>query len=170
VRRSGGPAAAIAGAGALAIAALAGPYFYPRRPLLLWNASPSEPIGLYRLASGGGRTGDMVAAFAPIRFRLLAAKRGYLPEEVPLIKRIAAAAGDRLCTAGRELRINGRTAAIRLQSDIRGRSLPWWQGCRRLHTGEALILGTGPRSFDGRYFGPVPTSALLGEAVLVWHP
>ena len=44
--------------------------------------------------------------------------------------------------------------------------LPLWVGCRRLQRGELFLLGTRPDSLDGRYFGPLPASGLIGTA----HP
>lgn len=138
--------------------------------LLLWNASASAPMGLYALRSGAriGR-GDMVAAFAPARFRALASARGYLPAGVPLVKGIAALPGDEACACGAWLLVNGRLAARRLSADLRGRRIPWWHGCRRLRAGEYLLLSSKRGSFDGRYFGPIGRSAILGKAVLLWR-
>ena len=48
--------------------------------LLVWNASASAPIGLYRVHSGGPiRSGDMVVAWTPEPARSLAARRNYHP-------------------------------------------------------------------------------------------
>ena len=60
-------------------------------PLLLWNASASAPVGLYRVMSGAPiQRGDMVLVRTPDSVRDLAAERGYLPLNVPLVKRVAA--------------------------------------------------------------------------------
>ena len=137
--------------------------------LLLWNASASVPIGLYAVQpSANLARGDLVIAFAPAAVRRLADRRGYLPSNVPLIKRIAALRGDRLCAAARLLFINGRLAAARLRVDAKGRLLPWWLGCRRLGAGEFLLVGDDRHSFDGRYFGPLRTAALEGKAIPLW--
>ena len=41
--------------------------------------------------------------------------------------------------------------------------------CRALRPGEVFLLAPGSAaSFDGRYFGPVPDSAVFGEAVPLW--
>lgn len=137
--------------------------------LLVWNASASAPIGLYRLHVGEPlRRGDMVVAWTPLPARTLAARRHYLPANVPLVKRVAAAAGDRVCAAGRSVTINGRRAAVRQQSDAAGRLLPWWSGCRGLAANEYLLLMDSARSFDGRYFGVTRGSDVLGRAELLW--
>lgn len=137
--------------------------------LLVWNASPSAPVGLYRLH--GDRTpgrGDMVIARTPGPARTLAARRHYLPANVPLVKRVAAGAGDRVCASGAEILINGRRAAQRQRRDRAGRLMPWWSGCRRLEAREYFLLMDSPLSFDGRYFGITRASDVLGRAELLW--
>lgn len=162
----------------LAIAALAGSAVVPllaslasKPPILLvWNASPSAPVGLYRLHSGKPvRRGDMVVARTPEPMRLLAAERHYLPANVPLVKRVAAVAGDRICALGNSISINGRRVAVRQPADASARPMPWWSGCRRLGATEYLLLMDSPFSFDGRYFGVTQTSEIMGRAELLWR-
>ncbi|TIQ50117.1 MAG: S26 family signal peptidase, partial [Mesorhizobium sp.] len=46
---------------------------------------------------------------------------------------------------------------------------PWWNGCRALGHNEVFVLGSEKsRSFDSRYFGPVPTQNLIGRLVPLW--
>jgi conjugative transfer signal peptidase TraF len=139
-------------------------------PLLVWNATPSSPIGLYRVMPARGlRTGDMVIAWPPTDSRRLAAARHYLPAGVPLVKRVGAVAGDRVCATGRRISVNGVPAAARLARDSSHRLLPWWSGCRLLGGGDLLLLSAdSPRAFDGRYFGVTHSSDVVGEAALLW--
>lgn len=161
----------------LALAALIGCAAVPlilsiawRPPVLfVWNASASAPIGLYRLrAEEPARRGDMVIAWTPRPARELAARRHYLPGNVPLVKRVAAAAGDRVCAVGRAISINGRPVAVRQRSDAAGRPMPWWSGCRQLRGQEYFLLMDSALSFDGRYFGVTRSSDVLGRAELLW--
>ena len=75
----------------LGAAALATTIALPPTPWLVWNASASAPIGLYAVS---GRqdiaSGDMVLVRVPDRWRRLAAKRRYIPINIPLVKRVAA--------------------------------------------------------------------------------
>lgn len=152
-----------------ALAGLAATLLWPPPVLFVWNASASAPIGLYRVHGGDRiRRGDMVVAWAPPQARRLSANRHYLPANVPLVKRIAAVGGDRVCAAGRSVTVNGRRAASRRRLDPRGRPLPWWTGCRILGSGDTFLLGSSPQSFDGRYFGITRRTALVGRAVLLW--
>lgn len=139
------------------------------RPLLVWNVSASAPVGLYAVAPANrARTGDMVIAWTPRPARVLAARRRYLPSNIPLVKRIRAASGDLVCARGSSIRINGRHAVARRGIDGKGRAMPWWTGCRRLANGEYLLLTDSPRSFDGRYFGVTTRRDLVGRAVPLW--
>lgn len=137
--------------------------------LLVWNASASAPIGLYGLRSKAAVSrGDMVVAWTPEPARSLAAGRHYLPANVPLVKRVAAVAGDRVCAVGGAISINGRPVARRQRLDAAGRPMPWWSGCRYLRAGEYFLLMDHRRSFDGRYFGVTRSSDVVGRARLLW--
>jgi len=83
------------GLGLIGLAALVRP-----APWLVWNASASAPIGLYRVLPGNAVRGDLVLVRTPNSVRQLAAERGYLPQNVPLVKRVAALDGDVICAAG----------------------------------------------------------------------
>jgi type IV secretory pathway protease TraF len=110
-----------------------------------------------------------VIARLPSAAARLAAERGYLPITVPVVKRIAAEAGERVCERSRVLSIDGRPVARALVEDSDGRPLPAWSGCDPLARGEYLLLGDGaPDSYDSRYFGPVEASAILGRAIALW--
>ncbi len=138
-------------------------------PRLVWNASASAPIGFWRIDPHARlQTGDMVLARTPRSVRTMAAKRRYLPANVPLLKRIAAKSGDDVCALGRNIFINGSWVVARRSADTRGRSLPRWNGCERLRGGRVLLLMDAPDSFDGRYFGPVDEDALIGKATPLW--
>jgi conjugative transfer signal peptidase TraF len=162
-------------AAAVATAAAAGAststLFWHARPVLVWNASESSPVGLYRVrAAKSLRSGDMVVAWPPSSVRALAAARGYLPSGVPLVKRVAAAQGDTACAAGAAIFVNGRLEALRALQDGFGRPLPWWTGCKSLMAGELLLIAPGvPASFDGRYFGTTEASDVVGRATLLWR-
>lgn len=136
---------------------------------LLWNASASAPVGLYQVRGTNGlRAGDMVVARTPDPARSLAAGRGYIPSNVPLVKRIAAVSGDRVCASGPTLTVNGKAAARRRAADGLGRPMPRWTGCHLLAEGEYLLLTDSPGSFDGRYFGVTRQHQLLGRATPLW--
>ncbi|HET7605769.1 MAG TPA: S26 family signal peptidase [Sphingomicrobium sp.] len=160
----------IAAAGGLGVLALGATLAWRPAPALVWNASPSSPIGLYAVASPARlRTGETAIAWPPHEARRLAARRHYLPAGVPLVKAVAATAGARVCARGRTIFVNGRAAAVRLARDRAGRVLPWWSGCRILRRGELFLLAPGvAEAFDGRYFGVTRSSQVVGAAKLLW--
>lgn len=139
-------------------------------PLLVWNASASSPIGLYHVEPvGDARPGDIVIAWPPADARELGARRRYLPRNVPLVKRVAAAAGDRVCAIGAAIFVNGRLATLRRAVDPSGRPMPWWTGCEEVRGGDLFLLTPGmPEAFDGRYFGMTRSGLIVGRARLLW--
>jgi type IV secretory pathway protease TraF len=88
---------------------------------------------------------------------------------VPLVKRIVAVRGDTICAAGNAIFINGGLVADRLATDRLGRPLPSWSGCQLLDNDEVfLLMKDVADSFDSRYFGPIPTTAIIGRLVPLW--
>jgi conjugative transfer signal peptidase TraF len=138
-------------------------------PRLVWNASASAPIGFYWRVTRAPSRGDLVLARAPLWARNLAAQRRYLPLNVPIVKRVAAVAGDVVCASGDALFIDGRLVAHRPTSDRMGRPLPQWEGCEILSAGEFfLLMAEAPDSFDGRYFGVTERRNIIGRLVPLW--
>ncbi len=141
------------------------------RPWLVWNASASAPVGLYAVGDAAPLArGDMVIARVPEEYRMFAARRHYLPANVPLVKRVAATAGNEVCAAGARVTVNGRLVARRLSRDGAGRPMPWWSGCALLGEGEYfLLMADSAASFDGRYFGVSEAGDIVGWARLLWR-
>lgn len=138
-------------------------------PRLLWNASASAPIGLYRIDTGARPVaGDLVAIEPPAALGDWFAQRGYLPRGVPLLKRVAGVPGQRICRSGVFVTIDGHGAARAVARDRLGRPLPIWLGCRIIRRGEFFLLNAAPDSLDGRYFGAIPATGLIGVAQPLW--
>lgn len=139
-------------------------------PLVVWNATASAPIGLYRVhAVGHFARGDLVIVMPPPHLALLFAERGYLPLGVPLLKQVAALSGAIVCRLHRRITIDAIAVATALERDHDGRPLPSWHGCHELARGEVFLLNAGrPDSLDGRYFGPVPAALIMGRAEPLW--
>lgn len=143
----------------------------PAKPLsLVWNASPSVPLGLYRItAIEAPRVGDMIVVRPLPPLARFMADRRYVETGVPLVKPVAAIGGATICRHGLDVTIDGRHTATALDADRFGRPLPRWTGCVRLDPDQLfLIAPASPASFDSRYFGPVTRGQVIGRAVPVW--
>jgi len=137
---------------------------------LIYNPSTSAPRGFYgvRPARAPLRVGDYALARLPDDVAVLADARGYLPRTVPILKRVGATAGSTVCRNGRLLTVDGVAAAAVPARDGAGRPLPVWRGCRRVGQGEVLLLSPRAGSFDGRFYGPIPATLVIGEARPLW--
>ena len=156
-------------AGVVAVAALS-TLAVPVSRYAVWNMTASVPTGLYAIRGKASlHVGERVAIDPPPEMRRLLATRGYLPTGVPLIKRIAAVSGQRVCRFGHGVTIDGEFAGAARARDRLGRPLPAWFGCRKLRSGELFVMNpAAPGSFDGRYFGPLKLGTVIGRATPVW--
>lgn len=135
------------------------------RPRLIWNASASAPIGLYRLQVGNQvACGDMVAIMPPRDLAQQMAKRRYLANGVPMLKCIAALSGQTVCRHGENVSIDAVPVAVAHPRDRSGRPLPVWRGCRLIPPHSLFVINAASDSFDSRYFGPIPDAGLIGRA------
>jgi conjugative transfer signal peptidase TraF len=140
----------------------------------------AAPAGVYRIVGHGVRRGDLVAACLPITVAKLGLERGYLgagdcpggAEQVDKI--IGALPGDVVDMEPGWVSVNGVRFpdSATASRDSAGRPLPHiaW-GKRRVAPGEVWLFGFNDRrSWDSRYFGPVPLANLRGElkAVVTW--
>jgi conjugative transfer signal peptidase TraF len=138
-------------------------------PSLVWNASESVPVGLYGVRPAGKLTlTDLVVALPPERLATLLAEAGYLPRGVPLIKRVLALPRQTVCRKGLAIMV-GIEMGMARERDSRGRRLPAWQDCRIVSKDEVFLMNSDePASLDGRYFGPIATSSIIGSAEPLW--
>jgi type IV secretory pathway protease TraF len=148
----------LAGGGLLAAVTLAG--LADLQPFKV-NGTPSLPRGLYV------RTFEPIRRGAIVWFPLPAAMRSYVAAfpgaaawfETPangLLKPVVGLGGDIICRgADGVFSLNGR-ALGRVPAGPDGRTLPAWQGCRRLAEGELAVFSDRiPDSLDSRLYGPV---------------
>ena len=135
-------------------------------PRLIWNASASTPVGFYTIGEVGNlEVTDLVAVDAPEPLATFLSDGGYLPRGVPLLKRVAALPGQRVCRTGLVITVDGVPMGDALDRDRRGRLLPIWRGCQLVANGELFLMNWQVRdSLDGRYFGPLPATAVIGRA------
>jgi len=139
-------------------------------PHYIWNASNSVPIGLYRLQPATTLTvTELVAVQPPDLLAAFLDLNGYLPIGVPMLKRVLALPGQTVCRRGLTIAVDGIDFGQAQERDRRGRRLPVWDGCRLIPDGDIFVMNwQSTESLDGRYFGPLPASAVIGRAVPVW--
>jgi conjugative transfer signal peptidase TraF len=139
-------------------------------PQLIWNASASVPIGLYSVQpEPEPKVPDIVVVRPPEALVGFLSDGGYLPRGVPLLKHVAAVGGQRICRMGAAVSIDGVTVGEALGHDRRGRPLPVWQGCTILAADQVFLFNADrPDSLDGRYFGPLSRTTIVGRAQPIW--
>ncbi|MGD0680273.1 MAG: S26 family signal peptidase [Polyangiaceae bacterium] len=139
---------------------------------LIWNWTPSLPLGLYWLSRGApppaALPGALVAFPVPGGVRDLVRQRRYLPPGAMLVKRVVAMPGDRVCAEGTTLTVNGDPLGTILTQDSAGQPLPHDEGCGPLPEGSVYVASHFAKSFDSRTFGPVRTSDIRGTVTPLW--
>ena len=138
---------------------------------LLINVTPSVPVGLYLARTSSGhdcRRGEIVAFLPRDGIANLIRERNWLPEGVPIVKKVGAVAGDQYCVNAGQMTVNGRPVGAVSVVDSAGRPLPQIRGCHRVNSGEFLPVGDIDRSFDGRYMGAQPISSIAAVLTPLW--
>ncbi len=130
------------------------------------NVSPSVPLGLYRLHAVPATltVGQLVLLPVP------ASVRPWHSAWLPLLKPVAAVAGETVCVEEGSLRI-GAVDYGPAYAEAQGRPLPHLDGCLIVQPGEVFLAGRVEQSLDSRYFGPVRVAHLTAQAVplLTWR-
>ncbi|WP_246706312.1 MULTISPECIES: conjugative transfer signal peptidase TraF [Rhizobium] len=157
----------------LAVTAVAGGYRI--------NLTPSEPLGLWRIIplDRPAAVDDLLFICPPETAAMREARaRGYLRSGscpggfAPLIKTVMAVAGQHV-EIGDSVSVDGRgvSSSSLAQRDGKGRPLTPSPSAI-IPPGYVFLHSAFPGSYDSRYFGPVPASAILGLAqeVLTYAP
>jgi conjugative transfer signal peptidase TraF len=138
------------------------------------NLSASMPRGLYRVTHDPLAVGHFVAICLPRPIAQFGRARGYLTAgacadgQQPVLKRIAAMAGDQIEVQPEAVTINNTrmpNSAV-YDQDSHGRALPHvpW-GTYTLRSGELWVMSTYvANSWDSRYYGPVSVSSVYATA------
>lgn len=134
---------------------------------LIWNATASAPVGLYTVEPADAiEVPELVAVLPPEPLARFMVARGYVGRGVPLLKRVLGVPGQRICRTGRTITVDAIEMGEALERDRMGRDLPAWQGCRMIAQGQLFLMNWEIRdSLDGRYFGALRASAVIGRAI-----
>ncbi|MVA32571.1 S26 family signal peptidase [Agrobacterium vitis] len=141
--------------------------FIPTPTRLIWNVTASAPVGFYTIAPADRlEVPELVAVMPPEPLADFMVGRGYVGRHVPLLKRVLGLPGQQVCRSGRVITVDGIEMGDALERDRLGRDLPVWEGCRIVAAAELFLMNWEvPDSLDGRYFGPLPASAVIGRAI-----
>lgn len=137
---------------------------------LIWNVTASAPIGLYAVQPPDGiEITDLAVVAPPEPVASFLEAGGYVPRGVPLMKRVLALPGQKVCRENLLVTVNGIAMGTARERDSHGRNLPVWQGCRTIAEGEVFLMNwQSADSLDGRYFGPLPARSIVGRATPLW--
>ena len=109
------------------------------------NRSPSAPVGIYRLVIGPPARGQYVVLAMPI-------------------KMIAGMPGDWITATPSGTYINGKL--IPNSAPLLSQHYPF--GTFELGPSSLWLVGKDPRSWDSRYFGPIPETLINATAEPIW--
>ncbi len=134
------------------------------------NVSHSVPLGIYRIIPPKKiGTGDLVVFDPPQGVRSYVYGRSWLPVGWPLIKYVGAGQGDTYAIQGGSFKINDKYIGPVYERDSDGKALPNRGGRFIVERNSFLPVSTHiNNSFDGRYFGTVPLSAIRGKLKPIW--
>ena len=92
--------------------------------------------------------------------------RGWLPANVPLLKKVVGVPGDYLCIKDETVYINQVKVATIYQKDRQGNPLPIFNYCGKINQNKYFMQGVAnPYSFDSRYYGLVSKKQIISKAV-----
>ncbi|QIB32938.1 S26 family signal peptidase [Ancylobacter pratisalsi] len=134
---------------------------------LIWNVTASVPVGLYSVEPADHlEITDLVAVMPPPPLAAFLIGRGYIGEGTPLLKRVMGLPGQDVCRLDDAITVDGVPLGEALPRDRMGRDLPVWQGCRRIAAGDLFLMNPDVGdSLDGRYFGLIPATTVIGRAM-----
>lgn len=143
------------------------------------NVTRSIPLGFYQATSAQVRKGDYVMFCPPARevFRLALERRYIDPGDCPggsypMMKRILAAKSDQVRIDREGIVINGVPVpnSRPRSTDGAGRALPSFVGEGVVGSGDVVLVGESPISFDSRYFGPISRQQIMTaiQPIVTW--
>jgi len=145
-------------------------YVVPQLAGLRLNTTTSMPRGIYRSIGGAVTTGAWVSVCLPSEIARFGVERSYLGAgscsngTEPVLKVVAAVTGDVVQVSAAGVTVNGELLAHSrpLDRDRGGRELVAYSAAAQpLAPGEIWLHSPfEERSWDSRYFGPVPAACV----------
>ena len=148
--------------------------------VLISNTDSAAPAGVYHVVSSKFRRGDLIAGCLPIAIAQEGLARGYLRTGAcagnaePVGKIVGALPGDIVeiepgWVAVNDVRFKRSAVAAHDSAGRRLAHVAW--GSHRVEAGQVWLFGFNDhRSWDSRYFGPVPLANIRGEIrpIVTW--
>ena len=147
--------------------------FLARRSRLVITLTDSScPVGIYRLVRKSSARGQLVESCLPYAIASYGIERGYIGSgdcsdgTEPVVKIVGALSGDRVGLSRNAVTVNGWKLAnsASIFRDSRGREVRRVAFDRyQTRANEVWLFGLNDlRSWDSRYFGPIPDYLIRG--------
>lgn len=128
------------------------------------NVTPSVPLGIYKINRNIDvneiKKGDIIVYKLPIDYQKLTTLKS---DEVLSLKKIVAVYGDKIEIKNSKIYINEDNYG----NIINNNKFPKFDG--KLAKDEVLTLSKVEKSFDGRYYGGIKKSKIIGKAELIYE-
>lgn len=139
---------------------------------LVYNHTDSIPKGFYYLNNDidieSVKNGDLIVFDVPDQVKEMVIYRRWLNVNDTLTKPVSAKAGDFVCTNNRTVIVNNISYGPIEEYDSNGREMPWFKYCGTVKKGEVFVFIDNSKSFDSRYYGPIPAAELTAKATPLW--
>lgn len=144
------------------------------------NWTPSLPQGIWKVTNlkKPAQRGQIVSVcptdttiFQMARSRLYLSWGSCPGGYISLLKPVAAVAGDQVVVSRQGIAVNGEMlpGSKAATKDSAGRQLsPLRPGTYTVQPGTVWLVSSYSKSFDSRYFGPLPSANILGTAKPIW--
>lgn len=137
---------------------------------VVYSATASMPWGFYFVSPIKNITRyDIVEFIPPIAILNFVKEHHWIPQSGLMIKYVFAVPGDEVCVRDAAVWINNKKIGKVYRFYAHGQLLPQSKICGRLRSDQYFVLSTKKeRSFDGRYFGAISVSNILGRAIPIY--
>lgn len=134
---------------------------------LTYQETASMPIGWYlQTPINKVKKEDVVIVNLNQNWQQYLVRHHWIGKNMTLMKHVFAIPGDTVCIKHQHLLINGRKVVKIYKYYAKNKPLPQWHFCGRVPNNQYLLLSTlSLRSFDGRYFGLIQRSSIIGKGI-----
>ena len=133
-------------------------------PWIKFNLTASAPRGVWTLH----RVPVVVERDMWVTLPVPPVAKRYGPRWAPLLKQVAAVAGELVCVTDETLWIRGLSYG-RVYSQVQGQPFPHLEeGCFTVEAGSVFLASQAAQSLDSRYFSSVAIADITAVATPLW--